>query len=555
MTKPWLAIGPLATLGAALAVACSTFTASEGSPDAGAADGASVDGALPGDDAAAPDGSSGPEAPSGVVPVPVPVVTAVATLAGFGTPGFSDGLGTATNFNAPAGVAVDAAGNVYVADTLNERLRKVTATGVVTTLAGSGTATFANGTGAAASFSGLLGVSVDATGKVYVADTENNCIRAVSSAGAASTLAGLGINGGGFADGAAAAARFNIPGAVVVTKSGDLYVADAGNSRIRKVTSAGVVTTLAGSGDATFVDGTGAAASFNNPSGIAADGAGNLYVADLSNHRVRKVTPAGVVTTFAGSGAAASGDGAGAVASFTSPSGVAVDVAGNVYVADDRRMRRVTPGGVVTTLAGRIRAGSRTAPARPHASTEARSVSPWTLPAPSTSAMRETTASASSPRSASASSPSRGTPRRRQAVRPSRSTWPPPALRRDHRDLLDHGGHVLHDRQADERRHLQRVGHRSERRRHQPALEPGERYAELTRGRPLRAPCRRSDTRGALTSRSARSPCRWCRRRRSRPARCRQRSRRAWAGRMATTTVRRRCSAGGRPTSRSRRRR
>ena len=264
--------------------------------------------------------------------------------------------GAAARFDAPQGIAVDSAGTVYVADTSNNMIREITPAGVVTTLAGSsGGSGSADGTGAAARFSSPSGVAIDSAGTVYVADTENSTIREITPAGVVTTLAGT-AGATGSADGTGAAARFSSPSGVAVDSAGNLYVADTGNSTIREITAGGVVTTLAGTAGATgSADGTGAAARFDFPMGIAVDSAGNLYVADTGNSTIRKITPAGVVTTLAGTaGATGSADGTGAAARFSSPSGVAVNSAGNLYVVDtgNSTIREITAGGVVTTLAG-----------------------------------------------------------------------------------------------------------------------------------------------------------------------------------------------------------
>ncbi|HEX3475569.1 MAG TPA: hypothetical protein VHT91_11135, partial [Kofleriaceae bacterium] len=278
-------------------------------------------------------------------------------LAGdIGGAGNVDGTGAAARFNQPSGVAVDSAGNVYVADYLNSTIRKVTPTGLVTTLAGTaGMVGSADGPGAAARFSQPAGVAVDSVGNVYVADQSNHTIRKVTAAGVVTTLAGTaGVVGS--VDGPGAAARFYYPTSVAVDSSDNVYVADQSNSTIRKVSVTGTVMTLAGSaGRYGSADGTGAAASFNLPGGVAVDGAGNVYVADSINNTVRKVTAAGVVTTLAGAaGTAGSADGKGAAARFNQPAGVAVDRAGNIYVADqgNATVRKATADGVVTTLAG-----------------------------------------------------------------------------------------------------------------------------------------------------------------------------------------------------------
>jgi len=280
------------------------------------------------------------------------VVTTLAGLAG--SSGSADGTGSDARFEYPYGVAVDSAGNVYVADTSNSTIRKVTPAGVVTTLAGlAGSSGSANGTGSAARFKNPWGVAVDSAGTVYVADTWNSTIRKVTPGGVVTTLAGL-AGTYGSADGTGSAARFDATYGVAVDNAGNLYVAD-GNQAIRKVTPAGLVTTLAGTLSYGSANGTGSAARFFKPSGVAVDSAGNVYVADMRNHTIRKVTPAGVVTTLAGlAGSSGSANGTGSAARFFNPSGVAVDSAGNVYVADyyNSTIRKVTPGGVVTTLAG-----------------------------------------------------------------------------------------------------------------------------------------------------------------------------------------------------------
>ena len=276
----------------------------------------------------------------------------VTTLAGSGTFGFDDGTGAAAQFNAPTGVATDAAGNVYVADNYNHSIRKITTMGVVSTLAGSSSPGVTDGTGVLARFYYPSGLATDAAGNVYVADTYNNKIRKITPAGVVSTLAGSTY---GFADGTGAAAQFKSPQAVATDASGNVYVADTANNKIRKITPAGVVSTLAGSTNG-YADGTGAAAKLNGPRGVATDATGNLYVADYYNNKIRKISPVGVVSTLAGS-TNGYADGTGAAAQLNYPIGVATDAADNVYVGDwgNNKIRKITPAGVVSTLAGSTR--------------------------------------------------------------------------------------------------------------------------------------------------------------------------------------------------------
>jgi sugar lactone lactonase YvrE len=285
-------------------------------------------------------------------------VAVVSTLAGSTTAGSTNSTGTAASFDTPTRVAVDANGNLYVADTDNNEIREITPAGAVRTLAGSTTSGSADGAGTAASFNGPTGVAVDASGNVYVGDTQNNEIREITPAGAVTTLAGSTTRGS--ANGTGTTASFYFPDGLAVDASGNVYVADNDNNQIRKITPTGVVTTLAGSTTSGSADGTGTEASFHGPTCVALDASGNLYVADTQNNEIRKITPEGVVTTLAGSATAGSTDGTGTAASFFSPRGITVDASGNLYVADtsNNEIRKITPAGVVTTLAGSITAGS-----------------------------------------------------------------------------------------------------------------------------------------------------------------------------------------------------
>ena len=209
----------------------------------------------------------------------------VDTLAG-STSGFADGAGAAAKFYYLFGVAADAAGNIYVGDSNNQRIRKISPDGTVGTLAGSGSPGCADGVGAAASFDYPYGVTVDSAGNLYVADHSAHRLRKITPDGTVSTLAG---STSGFADGAGAAASFDSPTGVTVDAAGNVFVADTNNERIRKITPNGTVSTLAGSGHPGSIDGVGATASFNSPLGVAVDAAGNLLVADCDNHRIRRL--------------------------------------------------------------------------------------------------------------------------------------------------------------------------------------------------------------------------------------------------------------------------
>jgi len=286
-------------------------------------------------------------------------VTTIASTAGM--TGITDGTGAVARFYYPYGIAADGADNLYVADTGNHTIRKVVlSTGAVTTIAGTaGTPDSTDGTGPVARFNGPAHVAADGAGNLYVADLNNRAIRqVVLSTGAVTTTAGR-ARMSGSTDGTGAAARFYNPFGLAADGAGNLYVADNGNQTIRKVVvSTGAVTTVAGMAGMTgSTDGTGAAARFSSPCGMAADGAGNIYVADTNNHTIRKVVlSTGAVTTIAGTaGMPGSTDGTGATARFYTPFGVAADGAGNLYVADtiNSTIRQVVVStGAVTTIAG-----------------------------------------------------------------------------------------------------------------------------------------------------------------------------------------------------------
>ena len=269
--------------------------------------------------------------------------------------GNTDGAGSAARFFGPSGVAVDGNGNIYVADSYNNIIRKIAPGGVVSSLAGSaGQSGSSDGTGSAARFWRPSGVAVDGIGNIYVADSANNTIRKITPAGVVSTLAGS-AGQSGSSEGTGSAARFSNPTGVAVDGSGNVYVADKGNNKIRKVTPAGEVSTLAGNGLTGSSDGLGSSATFYQPAGVAVDSSGNVYVAELVNQTIRRITPAGLVSTLAGSASQiGSSDGTGSAARFWQPAGVAVDGSGTIYVAEsgNNTIRKITPGGAVSTLAG-----------------------------------------------------------------------------------------------------------------------------------------------------------------------------------------------------------
>ncbi len=281
----------------------------------------------------------------------------LSTLAGMpGESGSRDGEGSAARFHGPRGVAVDAKGNVYVADNLNHTIRKITPEGRVSTFAGAaGEAGAADDKGGAARFNSPMGLALDRAGNLYVADFLSFTIRKITPEGQVSTLAGA-AGRAGAADGKRSAARFNFAGGVGADAAGNVYVGDTGNHAVRKVTPSGVVSTLAGAlGKPGTVDGKGGSARFNRPGGAAVDAAGNVYVAGNGDHTIRKISPGGRVSTLAGAaGEPGLADGRGSAARFKGPIGVAVDAQGNVYVGDteNNAARRIRSDGTVTTLPG-----------------------------------------------------------------------------------------------------------------------------------------------------------------------------------------------------------
>jgi len=257
----------------------------------------------------------------------------VSTVAGSGSTSFADGQSSAAHFNCPCSIAISNEGLIVVADTYNNRIRTITPEGMVTTLAGSGVAGFADGPGIEAEFNHPHGICIDHNGNVIVADSRNHRVRIVTKAGQVSTLAGSG--NADFGDGNGILAHFKGPVNVAVDFIGDILVSDSGNQRIRKISPGGKVTTVAGNGSRGCVDGPGTSASFSRPSGLVVDGDGNIIVADFINHRIRMIYLDGNVTTIAGSGSSPGfANGEGAAATFSNPFDVEVDGDGNILVVD-----------------------------------------------------------------------------------------------------------------------------------------------------------------------------------------------------------------------------
>ena len=286
----------------------------------------------------------------------------ISTIAGNGQGGYTGDGGPAfeAQLNVPAGVAVDNAGNVYIADLINNRIRRVDASGTITTVAGTGDGGY-SGDGAPANLAQLnnpIDLELDRAGNLYIADLMNNRIRRVDASGTITTVAGTGDEGYSGDGEAADRATLDYPSAVAVDYSGNIYIADYYNDRIRRVDSLGIITTIAGTGNVGYSGDGGPAveAQLNRPDGVAVDETGNLYITDAGNDRVRRVNPGQTITTIAGIGETGyGGDGGLAIeAQLFHPSGIAVDGTGNLYIADtdNHRVRRVDTAGTITTIAG-----------------------------------------------------------------------------------------------------------------------------------------------------------------------------------------------------------
>lgn len=280
----------------------------------------------------------------------------VVTLAGQPqVPAATNGSGTNACFNEPAGIVVGANGTLYVADSGNNAIRAVATNGLVTTFAGQlGVPGSRDGTGTNAQFNAPSGLAFDQSGNLLVSDTGNATVRKITPAGVVTTIAGV-AGQSGYLDGAAGAAEFGAPLGLAVATNGNIYIVDSGNHVIRRLTS-GVVSTLAGNPNIWgSADGLGTNALFNAPCGVALDGQGNLWVSDSDNDTIRKVTPGGLVSTAAGVvGMDGTNDGPVTTARFCRPAELAFDARGNLLVADsfNHTVRKISTNGVVTTISG-----------------------------------------------------------------------------------------------------------------------------------------------------------------------------------------------------------
>lgn len=282
----------------------------------------------------------------------------VSPFVGSGHYAFQDGTGTEASFRGVSDMVTDASGNIYVTDAQNQMIRKITPDGVVSTIAGSGNSGLADGPGAVAAFNFPASLAIDEAGYIYVADAYNNAIRKVDQEGNVTTIAGSGNFGS--SDGTGNQASFRTPSGIDIGPDGNLYVAESSGAVIRKVTPEGVVTTFVGSGVRQTVDGTGLEASFGSVADLVIDGEGNIYATDGQGNTIRKVTPEGVVTTLAGNGAFGFNDGPGSEANFNSPDAIYLTSAGDLIVADlqNHLIRKVSQSGQVTTIAGKGSQGS-----------------------------------------------------------------------------------------------------------------------------------------------------------------------------------------------------
>jgi VCBS repeat-containing protein len=290
----------------------------------------------------------------------------IRTIAGTGTPGFAGDGGAATSarLSYPSNLAVDGAGNVYVVDNGNDRIRKVATDGTITTVAGNGTSGFSGDGGPATSaqLRNPYSIAVDAAGTIFIGDDGNNRIRKVDAQGTITTYAGTGTSGFSGDGGPATQANLRVA-SMTIDAAGTVYFTDQGNGYVRKITPDGIITTIAGSGTTGYSGdgGPGTSARIRSPYGVGVDATGNVYFAEISNHVIRRVTPQGIISTYAGTGVAGStGDGGQAtLARLSTPGGMAVDASGNVFFNQfgTNQVRKVAPDGIISTVAGTGTAG------------------------------------------------------------------------------------------------------------------------------------------------------------------------------------------------------
>jgi hypothetical protein len=286
----------------------------------------------------------------------------VYTFAGNGVTGYTDGSGspTAAEFNHPWGITLDSHGNLFISDHVNSAVRKISASGIISTDVGTTTTGYYGdgGPASAANLSRPAGIAVDAAGNLYIADAGDHRIRKVGTDGIITTIAGTGVMGYSGDSGLASAATFHNPTGITIDAANNLYVADSGNHAVRKITSAGIISTIAGIGLPGYAgDGAPAtAASMAGPMGVAFDQAGNLFITECVNNVIRKISPSGIISTFAGNNTAGfSGDDGPAIdAQFYGPNSIAFDKLGNMYISDEwnHRIRKINNAGIITTYAG-----------------------------------------------------------------------------------------------------------------------------------------------------------------------------------------------------------
>ncbi len=291
----------------------------------------------------------------------ISIAQTITTIAGNGTAGYSGDGGAATGalLNNPVGLVFDRHGNIYFADQGNNRIRKISSSGIISTFAGNGTAGYSGDGGPAtnAEFNSIWSIAIDTIGKVFISDRDNEVIRQIDTSGIVSTFAGNGSGGFSGDGGAATSASLQYPCGVGVDHFGNVYISDQTNCRIRKVDPSGIITTIAGTGSAGYGGdgGPASSASLYYPANVFPDNSGNIYISDQSNNRIRKIDASGTITTIAGNGTAgSSGDGGPATAAeLSGVSACLEDGMGNIYVADENfRLRKISSAGIISTIAG-----------------------------------------------------------------------------------------------------------------------------------------------------------------------------------------------------------